>query len=243
MKYANQLQELGWSAHEAQVYLASLRVGNARVSRIAEEAGLPKSTTQDTLATLHEKGLVSRYKHKNCFYFSPSDPSVISMWMDRKKTVFEDLLPKLHSLQLSADDQPTVRSYFDKSGFSTIEREILSEAKEVLLITPAHNLDEILPDYFPGFMTRRVKHRIHARILIEKSPIAEKVKTFDKIAQHETRTIKPPLPFDSLLLMWGKKIAAVSLDCTVTIVVLEDKHISQMLNSLFELLWSSVSRK
>jgi len=243
MKFASQLKKLGLSENEALVYLASLRVGNARVSRIAEEARLPKSTTKDTLTALHERGFVSRYKHKNRFHFTPANPDVLSVWVDRSRSMLDDLLPKLKSIQFSAEQQPTVRSYFDKRGFVAVEGEILAEAKELLLISPAHDLDELLPDYFPGLMIRRLNHRIPARILIEESPLAEKIKKLDPVAQHETRTIRPPIPFDSILLIWGNKVAAVSLDSTTSIVVLENKHISQMITSLFELLWNNVSVK
>ncbi|MCA9356580.1 helix-turn-helix domain-containing protein [Candidatus Nomurabacteria bacterium] len=243
MKYTNQLVKLGFTENEAIVYLASLRVGNARVSRIAEEAKLPKSTTKDTLSSLHERGFVSRYKHKNRFHFTPSDPSSISVWLDRNKTLIDDLLPKLKLTQFSAENQPTVRSFYDETGFRVVESEIISEAKEILLITPAHDLDQLLPDHFPGFMIRRLKHNIRARILIEESPIADKVKGFDLIAQHETRAIKPPIPFESIMLIWGKKIATVSLDNKVSIVVLEDKNINQMITSLFDLLWNNASEK
>lgn len=243
MNYTNQLKKLGFTENEAGVYLASLRVGNARASRIAEEARLPKSTVQDTLTTLHKRGFVSRYKNKNRYHYSPSDPEVISSWMDRNKSVLDDLLPKLKSIQYSSKQQPTVRSYFDKRGFIAVEREILSEAKELLLISPAHDLDILLPEYFSQLMIKRLKHNIPARILIKESPVADKVKSFDPIAQHETRTIHPPAPFDSILLIWGKKVAAVSLNDKISIVVLEDENITRMIKSLFEILWSSASKK
>lgn len=243
MKLPDQLKQLGFSDNEACVYLASLRVGNARVSRIAEEAQLPKSTTKDTLITLLERGFVSRYKHKNRFHFTPSDPSVLSAWVDKNKALLDGLMPKLKAMQFSADKQPTVRAYFDKSGFIAVESEIISEAKELLLISPAHDLDELLPDHFPSLMIGRLKHNIPARILIEESPLAEKIKGLDLLAQHKTRTLTPPIPFESILLIWGNKVAAVSLDKNVSIVVLENTHITQMVTSLFELLWNNVSKK
>lgn len=242
MKYASQLQKLGFTENEAAVYLASLRVGNARVSSIANEAKLPKSTTSDTLETLLEKGLVSRYKHKNRFHFAAAKPDVLSTWVDRQKTLIDSLLPKLQSIQGKADREPTVRSYFDKRGFAVVEQEIIAEANEFLLITPAHDLDELAADYFPDFMIRRLKHNIRARILIEESPIANQVKALDSIAQHETRTLKPPLPFQSIMLIWKNKIATVSLRENVAIVIIEDKNISGMITSLFELLWNNVAK-
>lgn len=243
MKYATKLKELGFTTNEATVYLASLRVGNARVSRIAAEAGLPKSTTKDTLVSLLARGFVSQYKNKNRFHFVAADPEAISVWMSRNQSLLIDLLPKLKMLRSSADSQPTVRSYSDKAGFNAVEHEIISEATELLLISPALDLDEILPNHFPRLMVNRLKHRIPARILIEESPLADKIKALDSTAQHETRTIAPPVPFDSILLIWGNKVAAVSLDQTILIVVLEDKHIHQMVTSLFELLWKNVSKK
>lgn len=243
MKYAAQLKRIGFTDNEALVYLASLRVGNGRVSRIAEEATLPKSTTNDTLEALLAKGLVSRYKHKNRFHFAAADPDVLSTWLERKRSLLDELIPKLHASQRVAAHQPSVRSYVDKDGFYAVEREILAEAKEILLVSPAKDLDELLPDHFPGLMIRRLNKHIRARILIEESPIAKYVKSLDSIAEHETRILRPPVSFESLMLIWNHKVATVSLDSTVSIVILEDKHVAQMLASLFELLWCSVGKE
>jgi sugar-specific transcriptional regulator TrmB len=239
MKYTSELKQLGLTANESSVYIASLRVGNARVSRIASEANLPKSTTNDTLETLLSKGLVSRYQHKNRFYFTAADPGVLNSWFERKQSLLTNLLPKLYATQRTAAQQPSIRTYFDKDGFYTVEREILAEAKEILIISPAKDLDELLPDHFSKFMVRRLKRRIPARILIEDSPIAEYVQALDKTAIHQTRVLRPPVPFESLMLIWNNKVATVSLDTQVTIVIQENKNVTQMITSLFELLWNS----
>jgi len=241
MKYTTQLTKLGFSDKEALVYLASLRVGNARVSRIAEEARLPKSTTSDVLESLLAKGLVSRYTHKNRFHFSAADPELLRTWLARKQAVVDDLVPKLRATQHSAGHQANVRSFFDKDGLYVIEREILEEATEILLISPGKNLDELLPEHFPGLMISRLKKRIRARILIEESAIANYVQSLDAVAQHQTRTLRPAVPFESLMFIWKNKVATVSLDDAVTIVILEDMHVAHMFRSLFELLWSSAS--
>lgn len=238
MKYTSELIKLGLTANESTVYLASLRVGNARVSRIASEARLPKSTTNDTLEALLLKGLVSRYQNKNRFHFTAADPDVLNSWIERKQSLLTNLLPKLHATQRAAAEQPSVRTYFDKNGFYTVEREILAEAKEILIISPAKDLDELLPEHFSKFMVSRLEQSIPARILIEDSPIAEYVQALDKTAAHQTRVLHPPVPFDSLMLIWNNKVATVSLDAQVVIVIQENKNVTQMVTSLFELLWS-----
>jgi sugar-specific transcriptional regulator TrmB len=243
MKYATQLQKLGFTENEANVYLANLRVGNARVSHIAEEAGLPKSTTNDTLEALLTKGLVSRYKHKNRFHFAAAEPDVLSQWLERKQSLLADLLPKLQATKRAATAQPSIRYYLDENGFYTIEREIITEAKEVLLISPAKDLEVVLPHHFKNFMTDRLTRNIRARILIEDSPIATHVRSLDHIANHETRIIQPPAPFESLLLIWNNKVATISLDAPISIVIHESKPVTHMLISLFELLWDTTSLK
>jgi len=40
------LEQLGYSANEAKVYLTSLAMGEAHVSDIAEKAKIPRSTVQ-----------------------------------------------------------------------------------------------------------------------------------------------------------------------------------------------------
>ena len=81
-----------------------------------------------------------------------------------------------------------------------------------------------------------------ARILIEKSELASAIQSRDKTRLRETRTVAPPLPFKSLLLLWNAKAALITFAPKSSIVVLEEKGMTQIFHSLFETLWEGAEK-
>lgn len=242
MSYITRLEKLGFTQKESVVYLASLRLGNARVSAIAAEADLPKSSTLDILRTLNSRGIVSRYKQKNRYYFAAADPSVIGTWIDRRQDLFQKILPSLEDLQYTADIQPSVRFFDDRKSFGTLEREILTQATTISIIGRAEQLRQHLPKQFPDFTKKRLSKKIPAQIILEDSTDARSFQEKDRKFLSQTRISKTSHSFDATLLLWNNKAAFISFSPKTTITIISDQNITQTLRSLFDLQWEVLSK-
>src|SRR3989338_11711458 len=128
------LIDYGLRPKQAKVYLATLQVGSGPILKIAQQAGLARSTTEIVLNTLLDKGLVSSFKKKRVKYFSADDPHTIIGTMKEKTTIMERALPKFMAVYGSSKTRPSVRFYEGKAGIKIILEEILNEAKNLMSI-------------------------------------------------------------------------------------------------------------
>lgn len=93
------IQDLGYTVKEAQVYLATLGLGEAHVTDIAERAGLPRTTVQATLEKLSGEGLVSSYVQRRYTYWVAEHPERLFARVEQRAEMMRTALPALVALK------------------------------------------------------------------------------------------------------------------------------------------------
>ena len=68
------LQRIGLSEAEANVYLALIKLGRANVTKLAEESGVHRTNIYSILDKLKAMGLVSYFHEDNKMNFKAADP-------------------------------------------------------------------------------------------------------------------------------------------------------------------------
>ncbi len=239
MKLQTLLQRFGLKPKEAAIYLAALELGSGSVQKIAEKAGVVRSTTYEILETLREKGLVSTFLKKHVRYFSAEDPDQVWEWAQRKVDILKEAVPELTKLAGSARHRPGVRFYEGKEGMKLILREIIREADELLGFVSADDLFRELPD-FNTFVSERLQKRIPARIISRDSPKAQERKKLGPQHLREVRIIPASNEFHGLIYIWKNKIAYFSFEQDYVAVVIESGILAQTQRVLFENLWNTL---
>ncbi|MDQ5893542.1 MAG: HTH-type transcriptional regulator, sugar sensing transcriptional regulator [Patescibacteria group bacterium] len=115
------LGHIGLSDKEAKVYLASLKLGEASVSDIADEATIKRPTTYIILDELRKKGLIIKIPHAKKALFQAKTPDELYEQTVSNINRFEKVLPKLRSINPS------------KKNIKTLYFEGLDGMKEALL--------------------------------------------------------------------------------------------------------------
>ncbi len=234
----NKLVQLGLTEKEARIYMGTLEIGRGSVVQISRKTGLPKSTTADTLKQLAKKQLVSVYAHKSRRRYAASDPRVLEERITRAQDVFQSVYPELEALYVEHGKKPDIRYYEGKEGLGVVQREILSEAKEIACVAAVGTLFSKMSEYFPTFSQQRAKKKIPIRIIARDEALARERKESGK---HELRTIRivESLPFQSLMYVWEDKVALMTLKEELMIVVIESRNITSMIRALFEIAWAT----
>ena len=234
------LIEYGLKEKQAKVYLACLQVGSGSVLKIAEKAGLPRSTTELILKSLHEKGLVSSYKKKTVARFSAEDPHKIISTLKGKTELIERALPKFMAMYGSSQLKPSVRFYDGKAGMKLILNEILSEAKELVCFSSADDLFSTLEE-FEGFVKKRVEDKIPIKVILRDSPKAQERKRLGPRQLRQVKIIPASYDYHGLIYVWENKIAMFSLTGDLNAVLIESKELAQVQRSLFTALWNQLN--
>ncbi len=83
---------------EARVYKKLLLLGGASVSQIAKNLGIIRTSCQEYIKNLVQKGLVNSTKIKNKYFYQAEDPDVLRQRIDERVYTLDRLLPKLKEL-------------------------------------------------------------------------------------------------------------------------------------------------
>lgn len=170
------LKKLGLSDKEIKVYLALLENSTLSVRAIAEITNINRGTVYDILKGLQEQNLVSYFHADTKQKFVAEDPEKLIDLLQNKeaeiKTIessLKSLVPELKSLQDKGGDKPATKFYEGASGIKSILEDVLKNmdgavGKEYYVYS-AKNASEDLNKAFPNFTKKRIKARIHVKVL------------------------------------------------------------------------------
>ena len=147
-----QLEELGLSANEVKVYLASLEVGAATAQQIAAKAAVPRPTTYVAIGGLVKRGLMSSHTRGKKQYFQAERPEVLmSMLETEKKRVVANearlkaLLPRLHALISVSGSRPDISHFEGIEGLRTMRAVLFgTKATELLVVGSPERYEEVI---------------------------------------------------------------------------------------------------
>lgn len=124
------LQRLGFAEKEAEVYLAVLNVGHARVNDIAEIGKVNRATAYSVLKNLSQKGLVTACRERGDIHYRAESPAVILSLLemqqeelDQRKSVADTLVDKLKAIHNVDDHKPRIRYIETIEGLRAMQKE------------------------------------------------------------------------------------------------------------------------
>ena len=237
MNLQKQLQNIGLSQKEATVYLATLELGSAGVHKIAEKAGLPRSTVYEVLEALLHHGFVSTFRKKTVKYFSAEEPNNVLRLAQGRADAIKEVLPQLNAMAGEFRRRPTVRFYQGKEEMKIVLEEMLAEADSVLCFGAPEDLFRELGDYFYKLVERRIKKKIPVRLLALDSARARERQTKGPKELRVVKILPPNYQFHGNIWIWKNKIAMFSFAGDLVAVVIESKELADMQKAMFENLW------
>lgn len=223
------LRSLGLSDKEIKTYLASLQLGTSPVQKIANFAGINRTSAYDLLKSLEHKGFVSYTIQSGKRMYQPTPPNKIIDMLKEREELVKKILPELNSLSRTAGKRPNIEVYTGKDGLKSIFENILNEARSFSCIASKNQLIKLFEFYFPHFVNQRKKKRIKVRIISEAQP-------FDKTAPYKLIRKK----IKTATWLYNRKIAMISLEENDPIgILINEKNFYETHQMMFELLWKA----
>ena len=245
------LEQLGLSAKEACVYLASLELGASPVQKIAQQAKINRATTYVIIESLAKKGLMSTVEKGAKVFFTAEDPANLSSLLlkqkkdiEEKEKVLSHMLPELDILFKTTGDRPVVRFFEGLEGTRTIRRELLKiKSKKVYGVEILDNLYRAFPKHEDELARKRIKKGIDSKMIYTSS--SGKV---ENATSKEKRRVARFVPFDLFgdtgvsLSVYDNKVSITKYKDSLGGVLIEDEKISQFMEKLFELAWDGAKK-
>ena len=170
------LASLGLAKKEIQVYLALVKVGLCRASRVAREVDLPRQTVYSLLQQLVREEFVEQSDKRGVKQFF-ADPEKLLTLLEKRKRKLDDEravlqreIPNLLSLRKNKDAFPKVQYYEGERGLKRLFRNILDQyaqgEREIFRGYGINTFKDVLHEYPRDFVKERWKYGVETHLFI-----------------------------------------------------------------------------
>lgn len=247
-KIIKNLKTLGFSENEVKVYLACLQLGRASVIKIAQKAGLKRTTAYSIIDVLLEKGILSKHQDKQGQKFSAELPEKLITVLQQKQNALLEVIPDLLAMASTESDiKPEVKFYQGKEGLKAVYEDTLESCQkgdELAAYFSAEDVYNFLPDYTPTYVKRRASKGIKSKGIGLDSKMARKHKARDKKELRRSKLVsKQELPISIEKNIYKDKVAFMNFRGFPFGVIVKSPQIAKSERAIFELLWEKLPGK
>jgi HTH-type transcriptional regulator, sugar sensing transcriptional regulator len=237
------LARIGIADKRARFYLAALELGEAPVQKIAERAGISRTTAYDVLPRLTHDGLVSRIDKGGRLHVAAEDPArLLAVLEDRRRTV-EEVLPELRSRYSRSAARPRIRFYEGRDAIDTVLYDTLEcrskRLKGILSMTS---------DLFksPGrlamerYVARRIAAGVHLQVVRSREQEAGQDRWLSRAEDlRELRWAPAGALFTMTTWTYDDKVSLISSRRENFGIIVQSEEFSDLMNTLFAVLWQA----
>lgn len=242
------LIKAGLSQREIECYLTLVKLKETKAGELSKITGEQRTNTYDTLNSLIKKNLINSVIKNNKKIFSINPPEKLLDFLEQKKKNidelernFKNLISDIKTIQGIQLEKPRIEVYEGIEGMRTVFmqslRETLKTKKEIIAIG-AHQqtCKELDPIFYERFYKEREKYKIKSRYIITEDvkPIYTKL----AVSKILPKNYKSP----TATYIYGNKVSFWFFAPKLTIIVIENKTLTESYRSYFELLWKQAKK-
>ncbi len=168
MRLLSTLKNFGLTEDETNLYLAGLKTGEASMTKIAQEAGINRTTAYLVAKNLEEKGLMGKFKMRQGMRFVTTEPDKLKNIAFQKAQDIESIVPELNALVKSSIVQPEIQIFKGTEGYlATFDEPLKYKNIEVLAIGSLKKVREVVSRKHDEeyFVPTRLHRNIHFKAL------------------------------------------------------------------------------
>lgn len=237
-----QLRKLGFSDHEAAVYLAALELGEASVQRIAKKAKLKRTTVYGLIDILKDRGLIKTTKNRKRTLYFAEDPRRIRELAREAERTADALLPSLLALTNLIDHKPKVLYFEGLDGIKDLYKETLLHPDSRIrgwLSAGSFRTEETWFD--TSYRPSRKEKKIYTDVIVPDLPETRSYHEKDREDFHRTKIdVKGGNAISSDILLFGTRHVALLSWEEMTGLVIESVKIHATLSAIFKTHWDSL---
>lgn len=239
MSLIQELKQFGLDNKKTKVYLATLELGEAKVSEIAKKSGIERPTVYDILNKLVRDGMVGFYEKRGIRYFVAENPVTIRRQLQAKEEAFVAILPQLISLYNTSEIKPRIKFYEGVVGVKTIfEDTLTARNRELYSILSVSDLFRIPGhEFMEQYVARRIQAGIKLRVIRSKAKDVQEIWPTDNQSLRELRYAPAKMIFTMTMYMYNDKVSLISSTKENFGIIIESQEFRENMQYLFEALW------
>lgn len=239
------LEELGITGKEAEIYMAILKLKKATVIELAKTANVKRTTVYHCLDALMEKELIIKItKDDKTLYVAEDPKSSLTNLLQAKKNAIESVLPELKNLFGKEGIQPEIRVYRTLQGIRRLfEDALINQEKKERYYLSDFDLEEFLGEEFTNkFVQNRIKAGIKSHSLrsFKYKPEREKGIIHTKELR-EVKYIPEHINIKPYMCVYDNKVVFISAKEERLGFIVESKEFAEMQKVVFDMIWDTIA--
>lgn len=241
----NNLKQLGFSQHEADVYLALLKTGITSAGEVIKQTGLHRNVVYSTMDKLALKKLVVESNKRGVKYFKATNVERISKDKERQFLLAQNIVPQLENIK-NKDDVEVV-TYEGIDGFQTAHKEAVEQMTKnstiYVLMAGGTKFYEFMGNELKYFDKVRKQNHNKIKLLASHGRMKE---LEDKHTKKRTDVDVRYLPIDFInpvgsSVYGSKTLLFIYTDIPVVIAV-DSKSVAKAHVDQFKMLWQNAQK-
>jgi hypothetical protein len=231
------LIQLGFSLHEADIYIALLETGQTGAGEIIKRTGLHRNIVYDTLDKLIARKLVVKVFRKNIALFQITDPKRIVEHEKSKLYIAESLLPKIEE---KAEVVQDIIIFDGLEGFRTFNLYMLDEmakgSSTFGIGSVGDRWYELMGDKYAQYERKRLKKKIWWKLIA----YAESEKDKQLISAGklvDIRIAEEPFNPSANMLIYNDKVCLQTLIEPYSVIEIKNSALVESYLNYFNALW------
>lgn len=239
------LEYLGISGKEKEIYLAILRLKKASIIQLSQSANIKRTTVYHCLDSLIEKGLVLKISEDDKHYYICEDPELsFKSLVEENKKAASFVIPELKNIFGNMSFHPEIRVYHQTAGLKKIFEDVLTAKEKISrYYISDFNLEELLgKDFVDDFVERRIKAEIRSKSLrsFQYKPEREKDTTHAKQLR-EVKFVSENVIIKPYMAIYDNKVAVISTPDEKLGFIIESKEFADAQKAIFDIIWNTAA--
>jgi sugar-specific transcriptional regulator TrmB len=250
-----ELQSLGFTRNEANVYAAALKLGKCSVQQLATATGLNRITVHSIVEKLEGMQLLLRTYDGKRRRVSPVEPHRLEAMlaqeerrMEEKRHSFAAILPFLENLFRQTQRGMEIRTFQGESGYEEMCDDILTSKTEILEYANLDQLNAVIGPYIAAdYLPTKHRLKIPAKFLYVDTPGARDYVRKNYIenknaAPLQAKFVDPSFfAIDAYLVLYNQKVA-VFTPKNLQGVIIRDEAITHALRVFWTFVWDRAGK-
>lgn len=234
------LEQLGYPAHQAKIYLACLKMGDTKVAQISEQVAMPRTTVIELLEHMHRRGLMNYYLKRGRKVWTAEHPEKLLKLQQEHEATLKAIMPNLLALAGGGGAKPAVRYFEGVEEIKNIFEDIIETKHHMKALVSWDDFKEVFGrEFVYDFIERRYTHFLKIQFITPKTASAQKLRLRDAQELRQTRFLPEHVELRRVSnFIYGDKVAMVSMNRKVPVgLIVEDPDVVHAMDIYFESLW------
>ncbi len=230
-----ELQELGLSQKEAQIYVTLAKLGEATGNEVAKETSSHRTVAYNILQQLIDKGLVNYVNKDKKRFFSISDPESLLVEVKEKEELANNLIKSIQKIKTVKRKFSNVEVYEGVTGMKIIFNE-LKKAKELRVLNATGKAFEYLI-YSAEHVVKEMIRSSKPRVIATQSMKNTELNKYKKLGM-KVKYLPKEAENDATTFIFDDRVVIQMLKGKPLLIVIENKEIYEGYKKDFDVFWT-----